>query len=383
MNDLSENFAQPCTVLKDFQAVLYAPESKKLLLIPQENLVNFECRVTPTLRNDAILTFEDSENYQELIDSNTNMWLHVFYVENEGDYIRRDFRVLDTIKGNTQNQVTVKLNLQDALSYIFSKTYKSSKNTSLKSCLENYYNEFFRDPDFLDENLTLPGGLKGFRCYYTIDAIDDLNVEFSIPGNLDFLTAYENELIRQGFVWYQEDNCITLVSVDSLNPSKLKGYNVIYKRYGQDLANVPYFLYFSKFYERPKDSQKPKSDTINYDFAKKKINMVKQNLDISGLSDEFQDSNGYELQYTETDNSKRQLYETYFNFLDNYTGKIVIPGRKKHIKLFQIIRIEAYNPSAKDEKGDIKNSGYFIISGYVNKIMFREKLTTLVKISRF
>lgn len=382
--DTSSAFAQECCVLKDFQAILYSPDTGTLLSIEQEIVVDFEIRVTPQIRNDGYLIFEDTIDFQEILGKTTNLWLHLFYVENDGSYIRRDFKVTSTSKSSISNQVSVRLDLQDSLSYTLSKSFKAGNFPSLSKCLESLYNNYFKDADFKEPQTSLPGGLEGFRCYYGIKVLDDYKGSITIPGNTDILTGFENELSRLGYICYQEDNVLYLINIKSIKPKELGGIDAVYKKYPLNQANTEFYLYYDKFLETPRNQQKPKTKTLSIDYTNKELNMIEQNLIDTTLSDEFtQESKGFELNYSESGNENKEYMKTFFNFLDTNSGRIVIPARKKYLKMFNLIRIEANNPSSKSGVGDIKNSGYFIITGYVNKLFSRERLTSLVKISRF
>lgn len=382
--DTSSAFAQDCCVLKDFQAVLYSPDTGNLLSIDQSIIVDFEVRTTIFLRNDGYLIFEDTIDFQNLLDKTQNLWLHLFYVENDNAYLRRDFKVISTSKSSISNQVSVRLDLQDSLSYTLSKSFKAGSFKSLSKCLESLYNNYFKNADFNEPQTTLPGGLEGFRCYYGISVLDDYPGEVTIPGNTDILTGFQNELQRLGYICYQEDNVIFLINIKSIKPKELGGIDAVYKKYPFKQANTEFYLYYDKFLETPRDQQKPKSKTLSIDYSKKELNMIEQNLTDTGLSDEFtQESKGYELNYSESGNENKEYMKTFFNFLDTNSGRIVIPARKNRVKMFNVIRIEANNPSSKSGVGDVKNSGYFIITGYVNKLFLRERLVSLVKISRF
>lgn len=382
--DTSSAFAQECCILKDFQAIIYSPDTSTLLSIDQEIVVDFEIRNTPQIRNDGYLIFEDTIDFQEILGKTTNLWLHLFYVENDGSYIRRDFKVTSTSKSSIANQVSVRLDLQDSLSYTLSKSFKAGSFTSLSKCLESIYNNYFRDSEFQEPQTSLPGGLEGFRCYYGIKVLDDYKGNVTIPGNTDILTGFENELSRLGYICYQEDNVLYLINIKSIKPKELGGVDAVYKKYPLKQANTEFYLYYDKFLETPRNQQKPKSKTLSIDYSKKELNMIEQNLIDTPLSDEFtQESKGFELNYSESGNENKEYMKTFFNFLDTNSGRIVIPARKKYLKMFNLIRIEANNPSSKTGVGDVKNSGYFIITGYVNKLFLRERLTSLVKISRF
>ena len=380
MLDTSSNFAQPCCDIQDFQAVIYAPDSGAMVTLSNDCLMNYECRVQPILKNEAILTVEDTANIKDLISANTNLWVHIFYVENnEKEFVRRDFRVLNTNTVNTQNRRLISFNLQDSTSYIFSRTFESKTFNSIKKCFEYYYDKYVKDDEnWKEPNKQLPGGLDGFRVYLNGVVIGEDAVNLTIQGNKPFLESFSEELQRNGYIWYQETFVIYIIQVKLLQPSELPKSDLIYKRYDQSQSNNPMYLYYSRFDEAPKSSQKPKTQAISYDFEKKKMNAQKDGIEIDIDTEEFDTS--IKLEQVTTDN---QYYLKYLSYIDTYTGRLVIPTRHSLIQLFKVIRIEAHNPKANENVGDIKDSGYFIITGYTDKLMLKNKLVSMVKVSRF
>ena len=380
MLDTSSNFAQPCCDIQDFQAVIYAPDSGAILTLNNDCLMNYECRVQPILKNDAILTIEDNTNIKDLISANTNLWVHIFYVENgEKEFVRRDFRVLNTNTTNTQNRRLISFNLQDSTSYIFSKTFESKTFNSIKKCFDYYYSKYIdNDENWIEPKKQLPGGLDGFRVHLNCVVIGNDNINITIQGNKSFYESFSEELQRNGYIWYQETFVIYIIQVSKLQPDKLPKSDLIYKRYDQSLSNNPLYLYYSRFDEAPKNTQKPKTQAISYDFENKKMNMQKGGIDIDIATEEFDTS--IKLEQVTTDN---QYYQKYLSYIDTYTGRLVIPTRHNNIQLFKVIRIESHNPKANKDIGDIRDSGYYIITGYTDKVMMRNKLVSMVKVSRF
>lgn len=380
MQDTSSNFAQPCCDIQDFQAVIYSPDSGALLSLSNDSLLNYECRVQPILRNDAILTFEDTVNFKDVMSTNTNLWVHIFYVENdEKTFTRRDFRVLNVNKIATQNRSVVSLDLQDTTSYIFSKNFEGRKFKSIKEAFKYYYDKYItNDETWKEPKGQLPGGLEGFRVFLNCVLIGD-DCEITIPSNKSILEGLSEELQRNGYLWFQETFAIYIAQVSKLEPSKLPKSDLIYKRYDQNLSNTPMYLYYSRFTEAPKNTQKPKTQAIEYDFENKKMNLQKEGISIDIPTEEFE--NTVKLEQTNT-SSQNQYYQKYLSYIDTYTGRLVVPTRRALIQMFKVIRIEAHNPKASDV-GDIRDSGYFIITGYTDKLMLKSKLVSLVKVSRF
>ena len=383
MKDTSANFAQECCELYDFQAIIYCPDTGYSALVDSETLLNYECRTTPSLGCDALLIFEDAYNINDKISANTNLWVHVFYAENGGEvYSRRDFRVLSSKKLTTQNKAALTLELMDTPSYIFSKTFKSGMFKGLGKCLEAYYDEYvFGDSNWKEPTKQLPGGLQGFRCDIGFKDISGHSGDVTIPGNKSFLIAFSEELKRAGCICYLENNTFYIVNAKDLNPENLPSTDIVYSRKETGSENYPNYLYYSKFNEAPKITQKPKTQGISYNWETKKMNLQNTGIELGIDIEEF-DNSGVKLEYTENLNEDELYLKKYLSYLDTYTGRLVIPGRKNSIKLFSKIRVEAHNPNAGDT-GDIRDSGYFIITGYVEKIMLKNRLVTLVKASRF
>lgn len=381
--NLTENFAQECCKVDDLLIALYSPDSGKIYEFGFENLVDLEIRNGISIVRDGFVLLEDPYDVASLVDSNKNLWMYIFYAENEGkNSFKGDFRVLNTSKINTNNKSLIQFELQDSLSYIFSKTHKPSYQLSLMQCLQEYYNEFFMG----DKNWIPPviAGISTFRNPYTIDAKGDSTEPFNIPLE-NFLSAFSKQLDKEGFICINENNVLRLCKAENI--SQLQTSTIpIYKRLSQAFSNSPNYLYYSKFSEAQVSDNLPKSNHYSIDFETKKIKIQSQNLEDIGESKETQDSNGFNLAYSETGNTSNLYMQTYFNFLNNYNGYIVIPGRKSNIRILNKISLEAYNTSNNSkiaESGDLKYSGEYIVTGYTNKIVNRNKLVTCARVCRF
>lgn len=381
--NLTENFAQECCKVDDLLIALYAPDSGKVMEFGFGNLVDMEIRTGISLVRDGFIVLEDPYDIASLVDTNKNLWIYVFYAENKGENsFKCDFRVLNIERNSTNNKSLIRFNLQDSLSYIFSKSYKASYQLSLMQSLQEFYNEFYIG----DKNWIPPviAGISNFRNLYTIDAKGDSTEPFNIPVE-DFLSAYSKQLDKEGFICINENNVLRLCKAENLNA--LQSSTIpIYKRFSQSASNSPNYLYYSKFSEAPVSANAPKSNHYSIDFETKKIKIQSQNLEDIGESKENQDSNGFNLSYSETGNISNIYKSTYFDFLNNYSGYIVIPGRKANIRILNQISLEVYNPSNNSKiskSGDLKYSGKYIVTGYTNKIVNRNKLVTCARVCRF
>ena len=130
----------------------------------------------------------------------------------------------------------------------------------------------------------------------------------------------------------------------------------------------------------------PKTDYFSVDYANKKLKIQESKIEDLNESKETQETQGFSLKYSEVSDESKFHTNTYFNFLNNYGAYIVVPTRKIKIRLLNKIKIESYNPSSNetiDKVGDLKRSGEFIITGYTNKIVNRNRLVSLVKVQRF
>ena len=379
----NENFAQNCCTLKDFFAVVYNPDSGKSYTFNTDVLVDYEVMTSISLSVNGILIVEDPYDVSSIIDSNKNLWIHIFYLEYDNKtYLRKDFRVLNASKKIEENKAYLRFELLDSLSYILSKTYVPSDQLSLGACIKEYYSEYY-EGDKEWKNPTIDG-VPNFRENYTIDVKSDSNEIFSIPSNKSFLSAFTDELNRNGFICYQENGVIRLCSIKDI--SKLQVLDICkFQKYDQNYSDATTYLYFSKFFEGSKTEQLPTSINYSIDYNNKKIKIQEQNVkDVSTKIK--QDTSGFNLVYSETATTEKFTKSTYFNFLNNFGGYIVVPARKAQIAILNIINVEAHNPGSNsqiDKAGDIKYSGAFIVSGYTNKIVNRNRLVTLAKICRF
>lgn len=94
--NLTENFAQDCCKVEDLLIALYAPDSGKVFEFSIDNLVDLEIRNGISLVKDGFVLLEDPYDVASLIDSNKNLWMYIFYAENEGkNSFKGDFRVLN------------------------------------------------------------------------------------------------------------------------------------------------------------------------------------------------------------------------------------------------------------------------------------------------
>lgn len=380
----TKNFAQECCVLKDFVAILYAPDSGKYYRFGVEDLLDYEIRSGLSLVNDGFLEVEDPKDVSSIIDTNKNLWLHVFYVENEDVYLHRDFRVTNVIRGESYNKAAIRFDLIDSLSYIFSKTYETTQNIDFQSCFKKYYDKYFKG----DQNWKEPSisDIKNFRVEYTLDVKNDISDLYNISLEKNFLESFSNELKNRGYFCYQESNIIRILNAKNISSVQQPGEMPLYKRVAQEYSNIPTYLYYSKFFEGSSINQMPKTDYFSVDYENKKLKIQESKIEDLNESKETQDTSGFSLKYSEVSDESKFHTNTYFNFLNNYGAYIVVPSRKIKIRLLNKIKIESYNPSSNDtidKVGDLKRSGEFIITGYTNKIVNRNRLVSLVKVQRF
>lgn len=379
MANLSDHFAQPCCEMKDFVAIVYCPESGKFAKIEREHLVDYEMRVGMSLVNDALLVIEDFLNVLELVNADRDLWVHVLYTENEGNFLRRDFRVLSVNKFSDNNKAYLRFELVDSLSYVFSKTQNAKFCLSTSMALTEFYNEYFLgDSEWKDPGIQ---SAMPFRNVYLLDIKGEGSKEVQIPGNVNFLTAISKQAALDGCVVFQENNTLkfcTYKSLNSLRTSKIPKY----KRSSGVASNSPFNLYFGKFNNASTADNTIATDVVNYDYETKTLNIQEKSAKSSGVTKEKQDTYGYGLTFSETDNKERLEGNQFLDFLNNYAGYVVVPARKEYIRMFNKINVEYYNPSA-GKNGDIKNSGDYLITGYTTKVMNRTRLVTLVRIARF
>lgn len=381
--ELTENFAQDCCLINDFLVVIYAPDSGKSIELGFNELVDCEIRNGLSLVKEGFIIFEDSNDIASQLNTNKNLFLYIFYIENQNNFLKQDFKILNTSKTNDNTKSFIRFDFIDTLSFILSKTYKSSYNLSFQDAIKSYINEFYT----ADKNWIPPvlKSVQNFRTTFTYDILQDITEPFQIPASQNFLQGFYAELSKRGFICFQENGVIRIC-----NSGKIDSLQIIdiptFKRFNQDSSNSEFYLYYSKFKEKPTIDNNPETDYFSIDFQSKKIKVQSKNLKDSGLSKERQANNGSNLQYTEVLNDDVLLANTYFDFLNNYTAYIVVPTRKSNIAILNKIKLEAYNPSSNAElekTGDLKYSGEYLVLGYTNKIMNRNKLVTLAKIARF
>lgn len=377
----------PCCEVYDFAATLYAQDSGKAYTFEVSSLVNLEIKHTISLTQEGFIVIEDLYDISSLINANKNLWLHILVVENsQKNHLHYSFKVINSTKSGSENKSLIRFDLIDSLSYVLSKSYKPSYQLTLSSCLKDCISEFYdNDKDWKEPGLS---GIKNFRIKYDFDIKTDNSKEFNIPSGKNFLDSFNNELNNQGYICYQESGNIRFSSISNIKLLQLSLETPVYKRYGYDFANSPQYLYFSKFSEKPKILNAPKTTNYSVDYASKKLKIQTQNLGDIGVSENpnAQDSQGQNLEYTETSNPERLAKTTYFDFLDNYIGYIVVPARKSNIILLNEVKVESHNPGENTktkDTGDIKHSGKFVVTGYTHKMVNRNRWVTLAKIARF
>lgn len=386
----TDNFAQPCCVLEAFEATLYAPDSGKCINLTMDRLLDYEVRTTISLVQEALLIYEDNSDISSLIDTNKNLWLYVYYAENGAEKAKnaeykvmgKDFRVLSTQKETTQNKTYLKFELQDAFSYFLSKYYKSQTALGLMSALQKAYSDYLADKTWIEPSIR---SIKKFRTEYLIDSMFDNSELIQFTGNSSFLKEFNDFTKRFGAVCYSENGILRLANLKKISALQILD---IYKfqRYSYDYSNATTYLYYSKFFEASNENNSPQTDYYTIDYSTKKLKIQSSNLKDTGLSKETQETEGSRLQYVETQNPDRLYRNTYLEFLNNYGAYIVVPGRKSQIAILNKVKIESYTPSENNiikETGDLKRSGEFIVTGYTNKIVNRNKLVTLARLNRF
>lgn len=291
-------------------------------------------------------------------------------------YYRREFHLVGFSKKDTISFKTITIQGQDEISYILSKLHISKTYKNVKLC------DIFQD---IYKSFVLPR-LK--RQNIDLELESNIIIEnFVVTPQKSVLDFIFEECERQGLNLFQDKSRIVMKSYKNLSPSSLNLSKALYNNLKVE-PNSPFDILSYKFNNSNKIHRIPKSQILAYDKSNKTMKIMKRNLEDMEFDVPVESQNqkdGFEYISQEYPYDDNIYAETYKSFLNVNSVDIVVPGNVGDIKIFDRFKIifKMEDDAINEYVGNIKNSGEYILTKYVEKITAQLFYIVKLTLSRF
>ncbi|EMV9619403.1 hypothetical protein AADV15_000821 [Campylobacter coli] len=325
----------------------------------------------------AYFTINGTTDLQYYLDQSGDMRFIPFILDASEGYYRREFQVVKNNKTQTTDKSSFTIQGQDLISYLFSKLYiaKTYKNKKLSDIFKDIYDTYIKpklkyNPDSISLELSSNIVIENF-------------VLTSRKSVLDFILE---ECNRQGLILFQDKQKIVMKPYKELKPNNLKLQSIQYDDFKKD-PNNPYDILSRKIINTNQALKLPKSQIIAFDKATKTMKVMKVNLEDLDFDVpvESQDHDGFEYQAQEYLYDDNIFADTYKSFLDYSKLELVVPGVVKAPEIFTKYKVlfKSNENTNETQEGDIKISGEYILTGFIDKIESSQFYITKLILSRF
>ncbi len=282
--------------------------------------------------------------------------------------VQHEFVILNiTEKYDDKNDKFFIIEVQDKFSYTLQHSFLSkSFSTNIISCISSYMTQL---------------ELTNTQDFTTLD----IKENFTIPQHINNLDAFQIELNKKGFAFYQTKTAVVIKSISDLKPSELT-YNGLYMNETDNQLYMNRIIEMRNIFNNRRNVP-DKTKALGYDFLTKSITTLESNditdyvlnTDTTNPQDTFGIKNLYQHHTDYAQNTKEMKDQ----FLSRADIQIVVNGYNKN-DVNQIFELKLKgNKSTADgqSKGNQIINGKYISYGVIDKIVV-DSLVQKINLSR-
>lgn len=355
------------TELKDYTFTLINPVNKKAMEFKKGEVPELEISyngfivLTYAVMNDQI----DALHY---IDASKTLSFVPFILDLVQGYYRREFAIVKVDKSSNPHQKTATFYGQDIISYTLSKLFisKTYDNAKLSDVFKDIYDTY-----------VVPKMLYPKKDIYTLTLESNLVMEkFVLTSQKSVLDFFTEECERQGLAFFQDKGRVVMIPYTKLKPNNLQKETGTYRNVAEKAGSDAPSLYDILAYKVSPGNQafKPsKTQVTAFDPATKTNKILKVNLEDLGIevAKDAQDNEGFNYASQEYVTEDNLFADTYKAFLNSSKVDIIIPGfvfKQMIFTRYDLVFRGGDSGREQIQAGDIKNSGTYILTNYVEKI---------------
>lgn len=195
-------------------------------------------------------------------------------------------------------------------------------------------------------------------------------LKFNLTPNKSFYEHLRYYSEKNGYLMYQTKKQIVFVKIDDLKPEVLRQYYISYTDHNKQ-ENMPNDIIDFKRFGKNAQEIEPKKVAFALDEESKTFKILKTDAKTEGLTqNEVQITVGevYAEQFqTDLENLRANVFK---NTLKNDGVNVVVVGHINDIELFNCVNLHfaATPESNNSDYGNIKSSGYYFVTGIVDKV---------------
>ena len=431
------------TRISDLSIKIIDATNSNQVIIEHQKIQEYELR-TRDFMLEGFVQFVNDIDFETSFNNSNNIKIVIFFKDLYDRYFQREFQVTKILKSENGNVKFITLNFIDAIFYIMSKTFKAKtiKSKNFEDLVTQVFDEFifpnlisskpiltFDLPSFenIENSLfsTLTNGIKqysqiasntlnkakselskgnitgainsvksGFNNISKVFGSDNSDSKsenqnadnyFNVTPNKSILQILSEQAEFNGYLMYQTKRHIVFLKLDKAKPANLKKYTLSYSNIGD--FNSPNDVLEYKRVGIDGLQKNVKNKGLYLDPTSKVFKVLEVDAKSEGLTNtnDIQYSNGIEYSEQYQSNANNIFANTYKNLLSNSGILAVVVGHICDMELFRCanLNLAASDTASTAQFGSIKESGFYFVTSFTDKIYNGLYFLQLVGFSRF